>query len=31
MGHPLGMKGQVLCGSITALTILLAWIQGVMN
>ena len=31
MGHPLGMQGQVLCGIITAATILLSWIRGVMN
>ena len=31
MGHPLGMKGQVLCGIISASTILLSWIRGGMN
>ncbi len=28
MGHPLGMKGQVLCAIATASTVLLAWVRG---
>ena len=31
MGHPLGIKGQVLCGAISASAILLSWIRGAMN
>ena len=31
MGRPLGMKGQVLCGTIAASTILMSWIRGVIN
>ncbi|WP_319405065.1 rhomboid family intramembrane serine protease [uncultured Desulfosarcina sp.] len=31
MGSPLGSKGQVLCGVLAALTLLLSWIRGVMN
>ena len=31
MGHPMGMKGQVLCGAISASAILLSWIRGAMN
>ena len=31
MGHPLGIKGQVLCVITTASTVLLSWIRGAMN
>lgn len=31
MGHPLGIKGQVLCGAISASAILLSWIRGTLS
>lgn len=31
MRHPLGLNGQLLCGGITASTIVLSWLRGVMN
>ncbi|WP_372683436.1 rhomboid family intramembrane serine protease [Desulfosarcina sp.] len=31
MGHPLGMKGQVLCAITAASTVLLSWMRGVIG
>ena len=31
MGHPLGIKGQVLCAIGTASTVLLSWIRGTLS
>lgn len=29
--HPLGNRGQVMCGMVTVAVVVLAWIQGVLN